>query len=432
MVALPAALKIVFVSIGINVIYLVYGILKEELVTVTHMPSIYIVMASRLMAVLVGAVGVAYAHGLRPPGGMLGAPLLDFARFSVANELSTWAGYEMLKYVSFAVQVMAKSTTLLPSMLMGRFLNGTRYDIKEWLKALGLVIAVVAMQLEDKGGGHKKAGHAGHHAQADDSNWSALFFSTQLQMGALLLFVFFVCDSFCNQFQTKVNKANPHMSHYQMMLGGSLFAVFFELILALGEVWYRGDVQSFPLHDGAGLKLFVLALTAAVGQVFIYYTIKEFGAVVLQWIMTTRKVISVAFSLLWFGHAVTWRKLLCISFVFGLLILDQALKAWAKKPAGTQKPQSPKGATKCTLPKCGQDMSRINVRRFSMMDTWSPAVSSEVSTSASEDGSESPPEAPEDSDITIRKLSKRATPAGLGLIPEAANECSPGSAKKDD
>lgn len=49
--------------------------------------------------------------------------LLQRGAFAFTNELSTFAGYEMLKYVSFPVQVMAKSVKMLPNMMMGRIVS---------------------------------------------------------------------------------------------------------------------------------------------------------------------------------------------------------------------------------------------------------------------------------------------------------------------
>jgi len=423
--ALPAALKIIFVSVGINVIYLVYGILKEELVTVTHMPSIYIVLASRMMAVFVGLAGVGFTRGLHLEAGksILGAPIKDFAAFSVANELSTWAGYEMLKYVSFAVQVMAKSTTVLPSMLMGRALSGTRYSIKEWVKALILVVAVAVMQLdEDTGSGKRK--HKGVEASTDAS-WLSALLSPKLQMGLLLLCVYFFFDSFCSQYQTRMNKRYSDMSHYQMMLGGSLFAVFFEGLMMLGSAWMRGGMPAMPLHGGALTKICWLSLTAAVGQVFIYYTIKEFGGVVLAWIMTTRKVISVAFSFIWFGHPFTWLKLVCISMVFGMLILGQVFKSKKGGPAGGRRPSTsgPAGATgrKGSTPSASLKLPACRRTRLSSItDLTSPFYRSmsfsEASTSAtSGESEEENPTASSDPATPV----KGQRP--LGLIPEAAD-----------
>jgi len=126
--ALPSALGMIFIAVAMNLAFLVYGLLKEELVTRDHFSSIYIVIASR-MSVIPALLGVLFVQsaGVEGEGAhapqndvswvvrLLGAPLTMFAFFSFANDTSTWAGCEMLKYVSLAVQVMAKSASVLPN-----------------------------------------------------------------------------------------------------------------------------------------------------------------------------------------------------------------------------------------------------------------------------------------------------------------------------
>lgn len=48
--------------------------------------------------------------------------------------------------------------------------------------------------------------------------------------------------------------------------------------------------------------IFFLSLTSAIGQLFIFYTIKEFGPVTFTIMMTTRQVISLVISCLAFSH----------------------------------------------------------------------------------------------------------------------------------
>mmetsp|Transcript_131805 Transcript_131805/g.367416 ORF Transcript_131805/g.367416 Transcript_131805/m.367416 type:complete len:196 (-) Transcript_131805:110-697(-) len=167
------------------------------------------------------------------------------------------------------------------------------------------------------------------------------------------------------------------------MLGGSLFAVFFESLMALGDAWARGGFPAMPTHGNTMAKLVLVAVTNTVGQVLIYYTIKEFGSVVFAWIMTTRKVISVVFSFLWFGHPISWLKVLCICVVFGIIILNQVFKPH-KKPAahGAHKAVSSPSAS----PKSVSSLAKG--RRFSKNISWS-----EISTSATsgEEGSEESP-----------------------------------------
>jgi adenosine 3'-phospho 5'-phosphosulfate transporter B2 len=63
----------------------------------------------------------------------------------------------------------------------------------------------------------------------------------------------------------------------------------------------------------------VLSVTSATGQLFIFYTIKEFGAVVFTIMMTTRQVFSLFISLVLFGHTIGMVGWLSIVSVFGIL-----------------------------------------------------------------------------------------------------------------
>jgi len=344
--ALPSALGMIFIAVAINLVFLVYGLLKEELVTRDHFPSIYIVIASRVMSVILALLGVLFVQGAGVEEGahhndvswvvrLLGAPLRTFAFFSLANDTSTWAGYEMLKYVSFAVQVMAKSASVLPTMITAYLVNKQVYNFGEYVQAILLVTAVAVMQLEDEKVGQRKSSAT---SQTNDaSSWLGPFGSYELQMGGLLLVVFFTFDSLTSQYQTRIYKRYKNISHWQMMLGGNFFAAITTLTVAVANRVHAVFVGSPVSEKSVGdvsqatlVKLGLLALTNSLGQVLIYYTIKQYGALIFQWIMTTRKVLSVVCSLIWFGHPVTFKKVVCIFFVFGLLIYQKVASKTSK------------------------------------------------------------------------------------------------------
>ena len=50
------------------------------------------------------------------------------------------------------------------------------------------------------------------------------------------------------------------------------------------------------------VHMIILSITSAVGQLFIFYTIKEFGPVIFTIIMTTRQMISLVVSCFLFSH----------------------------------------------------------------------------------------------------------------------------------
>jgi adenosine 3'-phospho 5'-phosphosulfate transporter B2 len=68
--------------------------------------------------------------------------------------------------------------------------------------------------------------------------------------------------------------------------------------------------------SNALLNMTVLSITSAVGQLFIFYTIKELGAVSLTIIMTTRQLFSLFLSCLMFSHPLSWGSFFSAAFVF--------------------------------------------------------------------------------------------------------------------
>ena len=80
------------------------------------------------MAIIVACVAVKNRHGtLFDPKS---APILSFAPCALSNTFSSWSQYNALKFVTFPVQTIFKSSKIIPVMLMGRFLKGTMYGPK--------------------------------------------------------------------------------------------------------------------------------------------------------------------------------------------------------------------------------------------------------------------------------------------------------------
>merc|ERR1719258_622837 len=62
-------------------------------------------------------------------------------------------------------------------------------------------------------------------------------------------------------------------------------------------------IQSFP---EAGFHVFLLSMSSTTANLFISYTIKEFGALIFATIMTTRQFISILMSCVLFLHPLSW------------------------------------------------------------------------------------------------------------------------------
>lgn len=119
--------------------------------------------------------------------------------------------------------------------------------------------------------------------------------------GAGLLALYLFCDSFTSQWQSKVFKQYS-IDQFQMMLGVNIWSILMTgaTLLQSGEMFTS---LAFILADNRAFShMTVLSITSATGQLFIFYTIKEFGPVIFTIMMTTRQVFSLFVSCLLFSH----------------------------------------------------------------------------------------------------------------------------------
>merc|ERR550534_3164189 len=163
------------------------------------------------------------------------------------------------------------------------------------------------------------------HGNTDDEEMSEYF-----PLGMLLICLYIAADSFTSNWQERIYKTYPIHS-FQMMVGVNMFSATISLCLCAPRMW---DVQLFCQdHPAVLLHMVLMSSCSAIGQLFIFYTIKKFGAVVFATAMTSRSILSVLISISIFGHTITPIGAfgLCISFS-GLI-----WKVWLKRAKSLKK-----------------------------------------------------------------------------------------------
>ena len=121
--------------------------------------------------------------------------------------------------------------------------------------------------------------------------------------GLMLLACYLFCDSFTSQWQSKVYKSYG-IDQFQMMLGVNIWSM---LLTGLTLIQSGEGLTSlaFIMSDSlAFFHMIILSITSATGQLFIFYTIKEFGPVVFTIMMTTRQIFSLVLSCFIFSHPI--------------------------------------------------------------------------------------------------------------------------------
>ncbi len=115
-------MKLVFCFCGLQVSYVLWGLVQENLMTQEYSAgkfksSSFCVFGNRFLALLI-ALGIVGFKRLTAHTPMKEAPFYYYAPASLSNTLSSWAQYEALKYLSFPTQTLSKSCKIIPVMLV--------------------------------------------------------------------------------------------------------------------------------------------------------------------------------------------------------------------------------------------------------------------------------------------------------------------------
>ena len=301
--------RFLFCFTGLQVSYLTWGYMQELIMTTTFTPTpsapdgrfpsaAFCVFSNRFLAIIVAMIAVRIKHGAILQNNV--APLVAFAPCALSNTMSSWSQYASLRYVSFPVQTVFKSSKIIPVMVMGKFLKGANYPYSQYLEALLITVGVAIFSIASK-----------------SSNSDT---TTEI-IGLLFMCTYITFDSFTSQWQSKVydkyGKAN--VDPYQMMLGVNSSAIVMTTmgLIAGGDI--PKIIEFFQVNPNVLQYNIITAITSATGQLFIYTTIKEFGPIVFTVIMTTRQMMSICISSILFGHTMTWKAAVGATLVFGVL-----------------------------------------------------------------------------------------------------------------
>jgi adenosine 3'-phospho 5'-phosphosulfate transporter B2 len=275
--------------------------------------------------------------------------IYEYSFPSISNMLSSWCQYEALRYVSFPSTTLFKAFKLAPVMMMGKILGnksctfyksdpechdnvrvcmhtGTvhfsfyisvdiHYVDPQYDYMVALVIGVgIAMFMSSSDDLHFGYDIYGKEASA---TWT----------GIMLLFFFLFFDSFTSQWQSRMFQRHPDLSMVELMFATSAFSVVLSFITLVHTKELYPALEFVYRHSEIHLHFFMFSICSTIGQLFIFYTIKNFGAVVFTLIMTTRILLSIALSCILYGHRVGGIGFLGLMSVMGAVLYRIKRKA---------------------------------------------------------------------------------------------------------
>lgn len=145
--------------------------------------------------------------------------------------------------------------------------------------------------------------------------------------GILLLFFFLFFDSFTSQWQSRMFQHHKDLSMVELMFATSAFSTVLAFVTLVHTKELYPAFRFVYRHSEIHLHFFLFSICSTIGQLFIFYTIKNFGAVVFTLIMTTRILLSIGLSCVLYGHQVTSMGFLGLMMVLGAVLYRIKRKA---------------------------------------------------------------------------------------------------------
>ncbi|KAF6993197.1 hypothetical protein CFC21_010121 [Triticum aestivum] len=207
-----------------------------------------------------------------------------------------------LKYVSFPVQTLAKCAKMIPVMIWGTIIMKKKYGGKDYFFAVIVTMGCSLFIL--------------YPASMDVSPLNKGRESTVWGVSLMLGYLGF--DGFTSTFQDKLFKG------YEMEIHNQIFyTTMCSCVISLSGLILQNHllpaVDFMVRHPDCFYDVLILSTVATASQFFISYTIRTFGALTFATIMTTRQLVSILLSCVWFVHPLSWMQWVGAAIVFGAL-----------------------------------------------------------------------------------------------------------------
>jgi adenosine 3'-phospho 5'-phosphosulfate transporter B2 len=301
--------RLLFCFVCIQISQLLWGIAQEDVMTVRYYDNAgnveqfsadFPIFWNRLFSAFFFGGVLYYLNQLYIFDGfwLTGAP-------AITNACASLCQYESLKYVTFALQTTAKTTKLLPVVVINT-LRGKPQSLLDYAEAVTMVAALFVFGLETQ------------EAEGAD------YITTSL--GIILLIGLIFCDSLTPHLQDWVFDKHSNISAVQMMFSTACIASTFLLVpqLCTGAIFKHMAIVA--RHPESILHLIVLAISSALTQYFLIFTVQQFGPVVTTIVVSIRQIISVAASALVFHHPMTPLAGVAMLMAFFVVLVRAARK----------------------------------------------------------------------------------------------------------
>lgn len=345
-------LQFAFCASGICLCYWFYGALQESLLTNSQLGATFLLLMQTVANMIVAVIW----RQINPNNNgeknkkkdedtknkkkenstykkSLNHPLLFLT--STAYVLAMICSNESLQYVSYPSAVLAKSCKMIPTMLMGYFVEKRMYTLRQWTSALLISVGIALFNLlrvHHTSNSNSNTNQSNSNKNNNDGNDDD---SDEYWKGMLLLFASLCFDGFLGSFQGMLKSSSSSSSTKrpptanESMIFVNLYAfILLVPMVSISGQWKSGIEILLNADEGTTgrISLFwavvLLNGIVSIGQIFIFLTITWYSSLVCTTITTTRKFFTILFSVLHYGHELAVVQWLSILMVFSGLYLN--------------------------------------------------------------------------------------------------------------
>ena len=263
---------------------------------------------------------------------MLVAAIYVFAMFS---------SNESLKYVDYAYQALAKSCKLIPVMIGSILIEKKRFSLSKYASVAAMTAGITAYEFMREGGGSKH-GVGGGDAKATSS------------MGIALLALSLALDGCSGPFQKRIEGL---FTQSEQQIASNVWATVYMFVVTAGMGQLGSSIAYLRAHPSLLWTLAQFSVCSGMGQLFIFFTIREFDALTCSTITTTRKFATIVVNavLMPKDNRLNPRQWGCVGVVFGAVALDMYFEKNEKK---ARTPSGADGGSPADLKRRIEDLER--------------------------------------------------------------------------
>jgi UDP-galactose transporter B1 len=327
------AWKLCFGATGIYLAYLVYGSVQEDVFRFraadgSNFRNAWFLQVLESCANIV--VGVAGRHVF---GGTKGLPFMPFATSGASQVFAkVFTNLALAAGLSFPVCILAKSAKMVPVMLGQLALGGCSYTLRDYCIAAAIVggTALLTLGEQDK--------QKGVSDDVDHDNSNNQYNNTYAGLGFIMFSL--VMDGVTAGLQKRLKQDAatsgkiPTPYDFLLFTNMSMAATALTIAVISGD-WTAG--WAFCMANPALWRMILMCcVCSAVGQSFIFYVVSHFDPLVCSTITTTRKIMSVVWSIASKGHSLSEQASLGLLVAVSAILLEVQGKIKGSHPIASK------------------------------------------------------------------------------------------------